>query len=147
MVVPLSPHEAWAFFSKPANLKVVTPPEMNLTLAPKELPYIEEGLRLQFKVAPAMGIELNWETTIVEVKEPYRFVDKQTEGPFAYWRHEHIFAPAKNGTEIIDRLSYKMPFGTFGTLAYPFGIKSKICELFEFRKQKINQLFGLVQPK
>lgn len=147
LTVPADLEETWEFFSKPANLKLLTPPDMELKMATDGMDDIYEGLLLYFKVSPLMGIALNWETIITEVKKPHRFVDKQHKGPFAYWRHEHIFEPAKNGTTITDRLTYKMPFGPIGKLAHPVLVKGKIKELFEYRKQKIDQLFGLVEPK
>ena len=39
-----------------------------------------------------------------------RFVDVQEKGPFAAWRHEHLFADGR----LVDRLAYEVPLATFG---------------------------------
>jgi ligand-binding SRPBCC domain-containing protein len=38
------------------------------------------------------GIPLRWRSEITEWEPPYRFVDKQIQGPCKVWHHEHIFA-------------------------------------------------------
>ena len=42
-------------------------------------------------------------------------MDIQVKGPFVTWRHEHEFeAMDDQTTRIIDRITYKPPYGFFG---------------------------------
>ena len=63
------------------------------------------------------GLRFRMTSKITEFEYPTRFVDEQTAGPFAHWRHEHSFAPVGAGTLMTDRLSFRAPFGVLGRLA------------------------------
>ena len=58
-----------------------------------------------------------WRVTskITEFEPPRRFVDEMVDpGPFRFFRHEHIFEPADDGTHMIDLVDfsvrYPLPF-------------------------------------
>ena len=59
---------------------------------------------------------LLWTMTIkiVEWDRPSRFVDEQERGPFAMFRHEHLFEPHGDGTRMTDRVAFRAPFGPIG---------------------------------
>ena len=145
VVLNISLDEAWDFFSRPVNLSRLTPDEMNLKVSQHNDHEIQEGVELEFEVAPVMGISINWTSKITKVKKKEYFIDEQIKGPFAYWRHEHRFAPAKHGTIVTDILTYKMPFGGLGKLAQPILVRKKIDALFEFRKSQLEEIFGTVE--
>lgn len=63
------------------------------------------------------GIRFSLTSAITEFDPPHRFVDEQTRGPFASFRHEHVFAPADGGSVMIDRIRFTAPFGPLGLLA------------------------------
>ena len=42
-------------------------------------------------------------------------------------------------TDIVD---YKLPFGFLGRLAHPLLVKRKLKEIFDFRYNKLIELFG-----
>ncbi len=67
--VALSPQEAWDFFSKPANLKLLTPPEMNMRMTNEEELDMYPGMVISYKVAPLLGISLPWTSEITQVKK------------------------------------------------------------------------------
>jgi ligand-binding SRPBCC domain-containing protein len=49
---------------------------------------------------------------IMAFDAPSRFVDEQARGPFARFRHEHLFPPQSNGsTMMIDQVAFDAPFG------------------------------------
>ena len=59
-----------------------------------------------------------WMTSrIAELERPHRFVDEQVRGPFAKFRHEHVFEPTPTGSRMIDRIEFAAPFGLLGLLA------------------------------
>jgi ligand-binding SRPBCC domain-containing protein len=62
--VPVSVDEAWEFFSSPANLSKITPPEMNFTITSRREEDLKmfPGMIITYKVTPLKGIRLNWVT-------------------------------------------------------------------------------------
>jgi hypothetical protein len=56
-------------------------------------------------------------SVITEWERPRRFVDEQHQGPFKSFRHEHLFTPVENGTQMIDHVQFAAPFGPIGRLA------------------------------
>lgn len=63
------------------------------------------------------GIRWAMTSRIVALERPARFVDEQTRGPFARFRHEHLFAREEGGTRMIDVVSFDAPFGPVGIIA------------------------------
>jgi ligand-binding SRPBCC domain-containing protein len=43
---------------------------------------------------------------------------------------------------MVDIIDYKLPFGILGQLVHPIFVKNKLKQIFEFRENKLNQLFG-----
>jgi ligand-binding SRPBCC domain-containing protein len=100
------------------------------------------GLFINYKVSPLFGIKMNWTTEITYVDAPNYFVDEQRVGPYAIWHHEHHFKEIEGGVEMLDRVNYKVPLGLLGKLAHPFVVKPKLEEIFDFRIQRVEEIFG-----
>ena len=71
-VVSMPLAECWAFFSNPANLAQITPPEMCFVVRSELPPRIHPGLMIRYTVSPLFGIPLTWVTEITQVQEPIR---------------------------------------------------------------------------
>jgi ligand-binding SRPBCC domain-containing protein len=98
----------WEFHRDPSALERLTPPEKEIRVVerPKEM---FKGARVVFKVRQ-FGIWLTW-ISLIEAWEPEtRFVDVQEKGPFASWRHEHLFFEGR----LLDRVAYQVPLAAFG---------------------------------
>jgi ligand-binding SRPBCC domain-containing protein len=131
----------WQFFSSPKNLEVITPSYLNfrvLTEVPNEM---YEGLLISYKVSPLFNVPLNWVTEITHVKEGEFFVDEQRIGPYTLWHHEHHFKKVEDGIEMIDIVSYVLPFGWFGRLAHRLFLRKQIEGIFEYRQSIVDSLF------
>lgn len=63
------------------------------------------------------GVPLRMTSRITELDEPRRFVDEQTRGPFASFRHEHRFDDHESGTLMTDRVRFVAPLGVLGRAA------------------------------
>ena len=63
------------------------------------------------------GVPWTMTSKIAEWERPLRFVDEQVTGPFAEFRHEHLFAPSGGGTTMLDRVAFRAPFGVVGRLS------------------------------
>ena len=131
----------WDFFSDPKNLSKITPQSMGFIVR-TELPDIMyEGLMIEYTVRPMLGIPMNWITEIKTVKNHSFFVDEQRKGPYRIWHHEHHFKEVEGGVEMTDIVSYELPLGFLGRLMHPILVKNKLKEIFDYRRQKVDELF------
>lgn len=142
-VLPISPAEAWDFFSNPANLEKLTPGDMGFenAFAP-DAERVYPGMVIVHRVSPLAGIKLTWVTVIEQVVEGKRFIDAQREGPFGFWHHIHEFEPRDGGTLVKDTLYYGLPFGPLGRLAHALQVGRQVNAIFAFRKEKMQEIFG-----
>lgn len=141
--LPLTAEQAWEFFSHPKNLFELTPPALNLKFTNElfgEAMY--PGQIITYKVKPVLGIPLFWMTEITHVDKPHFFVDEQRRGPYALWHHEHHFKPITGGVEMTDLIHYALPFGSLGDLAHTLFVKDQLEQIFAYRFQKTEALFG-----
>ena len=100
-----------------------------------------EGLMIEYTVSPMLGIPMNWITEIKTVKNHSFFVDEQRKGPYRIWHHEHHFKEVDGGVEMTDIVSYELPLGFLGRLMHPILVKNKLKEIFDYRRQKVDELF------
>ncbi len=78
-------------------------------------------------------IPSRWVAEHTAYEPPEMFEDVQVSGPFASWRHRHIFKPEGEGALLIDDIEYEPPMWFLGSLADPLFIRPKIEKMFEFR--------------
>ena len=140
--IPISLEEAWIFFQNPGNLSKITPSEMGFDILSEVPEKMYPGLFINYKVSPLFRIKMNWTTEITYVDAPNYFVDEQRVGPYAIWHHEHHFKEIEGGVEMLDRVNYKVPLGPLGKLAHPLIVKPKLEEIFDFRIQRVEEIFG-----
>lgn len=144
-VIPVPRDEAWAFFSDPANLSVMTPPGLGLVPTRDVPPRMHAGLIVTYAVAGLPGLKFNWVTEITHVDEGSFFVDEQRSGPYKFWHHQHHFADVPGGTEVHDLVHYALPFGLLGdTLGYPI-VRKRLRTIFAFRRRVLTERFGQMQ--
>src|SRR4051812_9289076 len=104
--------EAWDFFSLPYNLDKITPPQVKFkTITDLGDARLHNGMKIRYTLRPLLNIRMTWETVILEVNAPHRFIDKQLKGPYAFWEHTHTFREADGGVIMTDEVKYALPFG------------------------------------
>ena len=140
--LPITVDEAWTFLSSPKNLKTITPDYMGFNILSGADREMFAGQIIQYIVTPVLGIKTKWVTEITHVNQGHYFVDEQRFGPYALWHHKHFIRPIKGGIEMEDIIDYKLPLGWIGQLAHPFLVKPKLKEIFDYRQQKLIELFG-----
>jgi ligand-binding SRPBCC domain-containing protein len=140
--LPISLDEAWAFFSSPKNLAVITPEELNL-VPTSELPEaMYPGIFVEYSVKPLLGIPVKWVTEITHIRERSYFIDEQRLGPYRIWHHQHHFKEIEGGVEMLDIVDYRLPLGLLGIFMHEVLVKNKVKGIFEFRRQRLEALFG-----
>lgn len=142
--LPVSIETAWDFFSSPLNLAEITPKDMtfDVTSPNMDTTKMYPGLIITYKVSPLFGIKLDWVTEITHVKDQEYFIDEQRFGPFAFWHHQHHFQKIDGGVLMNDILHYSIGWGLIGNVANAVMVKNKIKGIFDFRYQKVEELFG-----
>jgi ligand-binding SRPBCC domain-containing protein len=140
--LPVSPEEAWAFFSTPRNLSRITPPDMNFRIVTPDLPdETYAGQIISYTLTPLMGIRTGWTTEITHVRAPFFFVDEQRKGPYRLWHHQHHFKAVESGTEMTDIVHYEIPMGFLGDALNALFIRKKVEGIFHHRTQVLEKLF------
>lgn len=107
----------WEFHADPMALpKVMTGP-VKMNVLHVDRPLLPGGrIHTVMRVGP---IKQRWNLTL-KAREPMQyFTDEQIagEGPMRMWLHTHAFEPIENGTRVIDKLDYELPFGVIGKIA------------------------------
>lgn len=141
-VIPATLDEVWAFFSDPHNLARLTPPALNLVV-PADTPHeIHGGMIITYRIRAIAGLPMTWVTEISQVDAGRLFVDELRFGPYRFWHHQHHFREVAGGVEVRDLVHYAMPLGPLGGLVHALMVKAQLREIFAFRAQAIERLFG-----
>ena len=141
--LPITIKEAWDFFSSPANLAKITPPELGFVVLTKfNGEPIYTGMEIDYIVKPLFSIPLRWKTGITWVMEPNTFIDTQLKGPYKIWEHTHTFTSVPGGVKMNDEVKYELPLGFLGEIAHVLIVKKKLEEIFSFRFETMIKLFG-----
>ena len=139
----------WAFFQEVrTSLPALTAPSEGVTVESVD-GAMQAGCRIVLGVNSLMG-RVRWVARIVEHVPPHavvfgeeaRFVDEQEEGPFKYWRHAHEFeAVDAKTTRVVDRVTYRAPFGPIGWIAERTYLRAKLAALFRYRHDQLRRRF------
>jgi ligand-binding SRPBCC domain-containing protein len=142
--IPRMVADVWDYFCDPYNLNALTPPDMNFEIVHGGHVPMYAGQLIEYRVEFIRGVRSRWLTEIAHVQVQQYFVDEQRLGPYRFWYHEHVFepAPARNGTRMIDRVTYAVPFGLIGDMLNTVWIRRRLEYIFNYRCTQINQLFG-----
>ena len=148
---PFPREDVFAWHTRPGAFVRLTPPGMITTLRPPT-EGIEVGSQADMVVShpliagllpdiPRRGgrgpVGVRWRVRHTELEPGRRFVDEQVRGPFASWRHEHLFSDGPAGSTIItDRVTYELPPTLPGRLPLAL-IEMQLDGLFAFRERQL----------
>jgi hypothetical protein len=133
--VPVDVDEAFAFFADPWNLEAITPPWLRFRIveAPPQLTW---GSSLVYRLR-LFGVPIRWRTEIAEWSPPWGFTDVQRAGPHRRWEHTHRLRRVAGGTEITDRVVYRLPFEPLAGLLAPVTVQPWLTAIFDYRAQQV----------
>lgn len=132
---------AWAFFSSPNNLSKITPDDIKFIVKDNLKEEIFVGMKINYTIAPLLGIPLKWQTLITAVNHNKSFIDVQAKGPFKLWHHKHEFYENDAGVLMIDTVDYELPFGILGVWTHRIAVRKKLNHIFNFRYKILKQRF------
>lgn len=142
--IPITLDEAWDFFSKPDNLKDITPTSLGFDIISQhhgERMY--PGQIIEYNVRPLLGIPLYWMTEITHVSDKRYFIDEQRFGPYSLWHHQHHFREIEGGVEMTDIVHYKLPLWILGDIAHGLFVKAQLKGIFDYRFVAVEKRFGV----
>lgn len=139
--LPISLTEAWEFFSRPANLEKITPPEMGFETTYRSHELLTPGQIIVHRIKIAPAIRLTWVSEIKWIDAPYTFIDEQRSGPYAFWQHRHSFEQTATGVLCKDLVHYALPLYPFGELGHALFVRPQLEKIFAFRKHTLADYF------
>lgn len=147
--IPRSRQEVFDFFSDAGNLESITPPFLRFRILSRMPVEMRIGASLEYSLA-LFGIRFRWRTRIAHWEHAVGFVDEQVRGPYALWRHTHVFKDEGEGTIMNDTVEYALPLGILGRLARWLFVRRTLDRIFDYRRDVIARRFGearLGQPR
>lgn len=133
--------EVFQFFADARNLEIITPPFLKFhVLTPGEIE-MRPGAVIEYKLK-VRGVPIRWRTVIQDWDPPRGFSDNQARGPYALWFHTHRFEARDGGTWMEDVVHYALPLGILGRLAHWMLVERDVQRIFDYRTEKIQELFG-----
>ena len=133
-VVPVEIDEAFAFFADAWNLEGITPPWLGFRIL-EAPPTLERGSVLVYRLR-LFGVPFRWRTEIVEWRPPFGFTDVQLAGPYRRWEHTHRLTPVDGGTEIHDRVLYRLPYEPLAGVLAPVTVRPWLTAIFDYRARQ-----------
>jgi ligand-binding SRPBCC domain-containing protein len=141
--IPVPLEHAWDFFSKPDNLKDITPSNLGFHIVSRHHgTTMYPGQIIEYTVKPILGIPLYWMTEISQVTNLSFFIDEQRFGPYTLWHHQHHFKAIEGGVEMTDIVHYRLPLWILGDLANSLFVQNQLQGIFDYRFFATEQKFG-----
>lgn len=135
--LPFRKEDVFPFFSAAENLEKITPPLLNFSVLAKSTPEIQEGTLIDYRLK-IRGVPARWRTLIADWDPPREFVDTQLKGPYRTWHHRHQFEDLGAGVLMRDRVRYRLPLGTLGTLLAGSFVRGDVEKIFAFRRKYLH---------
>jgi ligand-binding SRPBCC domain-containing protein len=93
----------WNFHAAPRAFSTLTPPPIFVQVLRDSRTSLTDGeLEFRLWVGP---IPVYWHARHEPGPIPTSFIDRQLDGPMAYWEHQHLFRAVPGGVELTDHLT------------------------------------------
>lgn len=145
MLVDRPVDEVFAFFAKAENLGRITPRSLGFELRSTDTE-MRQGLEIDYRVRPLLGVPLSWRSRITEYDPPHAFSDVQLKGPYRTWEHRHAFTAEGVRTRVTDDVAYSLPLGPLGAAAHALVVRQQLEEIFRHRARTIQSVFAKPRP-
>jgi ligand-binding SRPBCC domain-containing protein len=133
------PERVYAFHASAGALARLTPPWEHVEVV-EGGGSLDAGSRvvLRTKVGP---IPLTWVAEHTECEPGRMFADRQVRGPFAAWRHRHLFLDdGEGGTLLRDEVDYEPPLGPVGRVLAGRYLRGKLQRMFDYRHETTKRI-------
>jgi ligand-binding SRPBCC domain-containing protein len=128
------------FLIRPHQAQVLSPPDFKVTLveAPEVLA-LDSVIRFQVE---AFGIRQNFTHQVIAFDSPERFVERQIEGLFGFYEHEHALEPDEGGVMLIERVTFEPPGGMAGMLLTEKRIRENLTKNLAHSHAELQRCLG-----
>ncbi len=140
VIVETTLEEAWQFISRPENLNLITPDDLNFQIVSRVPDDMYNGLLIEYLVSIPLIGKQRWLTEIKHVRPMYSFVDEQRVGPYKLWYHYHQIEEVEGGVLFIDEVTYEPPFSVLGRVANGVFIRKTLDRIFDYRTKRFREL-------
>ena len=134
-----SKEKAFEFHTDTNNLKLITPPGIQVEILSISLP-LKLGSEIKLRITQFGFIKNTWHIKLTDFIKDKLITDTQQSGPFEKWIHRHKFEGSGNTCKMTDEVEYELPFGIFGKLADKVLVSKLIEKQFEYRHKATKQL-------
>ena len=136
-IVPVPLDRAFAFFSDARNLETLTPSWLNFRIKTALPIAMSSGTLIDYQIV-LYGVAVPWRTRIDEWEPGVRFVDRQIDGPYLWWRHDHRFEAVAGGTRLSDHVEY-VPRAAILSRSL---VRRDVSRIFAYRQRVLPQVFA-----
>lgn len=140
-ILPINLEQAWKFFSNPANLVKITPPDMDFRITSPPQSDTYAGQIITYTVRPLLKMSVSWTSEITHVDRPNFFVDEQRFGPYRFWHHQHRFRVVPGGVEIYDLIHYLLHHDQLAGLINRLVVAPRLRRIFDYRSRILKEMF------
>lgn len=147
-----TPQQTFDWHASRGAFELLTPPWMRVEVE-QPLRCLADGERTVFRVYRGPTF-IRWHALHENVRPGHGFVDIQEKGPFAQWRHEHLFepfsgsvsaSPQQRGCLMRDRVHYRLPAGKLGQWVAGSFIRRDLERLFDYRHRVTRDALAAVR--
>ena len=130
--VPVPVNQLFSWHENPGAFERLTPPFEPVKIKKRKGGIDGGEVHLQMNLGP---IPLPWVARHHDYIKNEQFLDEQVSGPFASWNHAHLFEKIDaKSSKLIDKIDYKLPFGTVGKTFGGAFAEQKIKQMFAYRR-------------
>ncbi|WP_346290635.1 SRPBCC family protein [Sphaerothrix gracilis] len=123
----------WRFHERPDVLDLLTPPWQPVQVIRREGGLAVEAItEFRLFLGP---VPITWLARHVACEEFRLFTDIQEQGPFASWRHRHLFASQGDKTRLTDSIEYSLPLDVVTEPLMGWLIQQQLKSLFRYRHE------------
>ena len=128
--------EVFLWHTRPGALERLVPPWERVRVVAREGGVADGGrVVLEIRKGP---LRIRWVARHRDYEDGREFADEQVEGPFAAWRHVHRVLPDGGDRCVLaDRVEYRLPFGTLGSLVGGRRVERMLRRVFRFRHDRV----------
>lgn len=136
----LPPERLFAFHTHPENLAVLLEGWRGFELL-SHAGHIRPGARVSVRQALGpLRFRLTFQHFVFE--PPLRFGERLVAGPFASFEHVHEFRAGEDGTTLVDRLRFELPWRWGGRLAERWIAAPVLRRFIAFRRASYQRLIA-----
>lgn len=133
--IDCSQEELFAWHERPGAFKRLCPHWEKVNVV-EHIGGIQDGAKVHVTINQG-PVKLHWHLEHKNYILGERFEDHQQEGflkgPFASWKHDHLFSSTGVKSLLLDDIQYKMPLGILGSVFGEGFSQAKLKRLFNYR--------------